>query len=144
MSTIYAIERLEGDNLSGRFVGDDDDGTLGRNVEWPKAYKFYDEESAVHLLSTLVVEADAFFSVTEHEEVDMEKEIEVAAVVPSSRDIIETIEDEMVCANECPVKGKAPYDIGTCNCYKRETIREIIRLIIVEHKIKDIIDQCNV
>ena len=56
-------------------------------------------------------------------------------------DIIETIEDEMVCANDCPEKGNAHYNTGHCNCYKREVIQEVKRLLGVERTIKEIIHE---
>lgn len=49
--------------------------------------------------------------------------------------MIKHIEDDLVCANNCPQHGQAKYDIDHCFCYKREIISELkcIRQMAVRH-----------
>jgi hypothetical protein len=43
-------------------------------------------------------------------------------------DLMELVEDEMGCANNCPMKDKGNYEIDFCGCYKAKVIREIEEL----------------
>jgi hypothetical protein len=42
--------------------------------------------------------------------------------------LIETITNEMCCANECPMYYKPHYDIDKCKCYKSVVIKNVNRL----------------
>ena len=40
-------------------------------------------------------------------------------------EIIEHIEDDMGCANDCPMKDNGDYDIDFCICYKADVIDKV-------------------
>ncbi len=42
--------------------------------------------------------------------------------------VIDIIETEMVCANDCPMWHVTHYDISKCTCYKKKVIRDIEKL----------------
>ena len=55
--------------------------------------------------------------------------------------LIEKIEDEMGCANDCPEKDRSIYNIEQCRCYKFEVIEEIEQLMENREKLEEALEE---